>query len=57
MGVQAETCWRCGAAWTAVPEAALRVIEGGAAQVVRQPEVAQVSTAERLTRLVAEARA
>jgi len=57
MGGQQDTCWRCGAAWTAEPHAAephaaLRVIHGGAA-----PEAALQSTAERLSHLVAEARA
>lgn len=59
MGVQEDACWRCGA--TPAPEparAALRLIDGGAsAAVVPPPEVPVVSTAERLARLVAEARA
>jgi len=58
MGVQEDACWRCGV--TAAPEpgrVALRAIEGGAATVVPPPEAPVVSTAERLARLVAEARA
>jgi hypothetical protein len=51
---QEDSCWRCGSSWTASPERALRLIDGGAA---RPAAVAQVSTAERLARLVAEVRA
>jgi hypothetical protein len=52
----AETCPRCGATWAPEPRAALRLIEGGAPPAVRPPEV-HVSTAERIARLIAEARA
>ena len=54
MGAQQDSCWRCGETWASEPKAAvrLRLIEGGAAVAV-QP----VSTADRLARLVAEARA
>ena len=57
MEAQEDTCWRCGASWTsepqaAKPQAALRVIDGGAGS-----GAALQSTAERLARLVAEARA
>jgi hypothetical protein len=58
MGVQEDACWRCGV--TPAPEpgaAALRVIQGGAAAVVQPPADPAVSTADRLARLVAEARA
>ena len=59
MAVQEDTCWKCGAARTsdsdwipdAEPTATLRLINGGAAEVVRP-----ASTAERLARLRAEAR-
>lgn len=58
MGAQEDTCWRCATAWTREPEpAALRLIDGGAASGVEAEEVQQVSTAERLARLIAEARA
>jgi len=58
MAVQEESCWRCGAAWTAdgewmnesKPTTKLRLIHGGAAEAVTPP-----STAERLARLRAEA--
>jgi hypothetical protein len=52
MEAQEDTCWRCGDTWTAEPQAALRLIDGGAAV-----EVQAVSTADRLAQLVAEARA
>lgn len=52
MGAPEETCWRCGADWvTERPKVALRLISGGAAQEFRP-----ASTAQRLARLVAEAR-
>jgi len=57
MEAQEDTCWRCGVAWTDDPAPALRVIDGGAQPAVSAPEVPPVSTAERLARLVAEARA
>jgi hypothetical protein len=62
MAGQEETCWRCGTTWLAPaveewiadpPERTpLRLIRGGAA-----PEVAPLSTVERLARLRAEANA
>jgi hypothetical protein len=57
MGVQEDTCWRCGVAWRAEPRPALRLIEGGAAPDAQPAQIQQVSTAERLARLIAEARA
>jgi hypothetical protein len=54
MEAQEDICWRCDATWAPEPQAVvrLRVIDGGAAA-----EVKPVSTADRLARLVAEARA
>jgi len=65
MGGQEDACWRCGVTWTREPVAgtrepvavALRVIEGGAVRVPKPEAAPVVSTAERLARLVAEARA
>ena len=50
MGVQEDTCWRCGVAWRAEPRPALRLIEGGAAPDAQPAQIQQVSTAERLAR-------
>ena len=62
MRAHQDTCWRCGVTCTPEPHPVLRLIDGGAASGVQpagvQPaEVQQVSTAERLALLVAEARA
>ena len=57
MGVQEDACWRCGVAWSAGPGPTLRLIDGGAAPDARPAQIQQVSTAERLARLIAEARA
>ena len=58
MGGQEDACWRCGVSWTREPRAVtLRVIDGGAARDLPAKEAPVVSTAERLARLVAEARA
>jgi hypothetical protein len=63
MGAQEDACWRCGVsaapdAWVVPPSAArLRVIDGGTAPLVPPEAAPVVSTAERLARLVAEARA
>jgi hypothetical protein len=54
MGAQLDDCWRCGVAWTSEPKGALRVVEGGAGTAAPEPGAA---TAERIARLIAEARA
>ena len=57
MANQDDTCWRCATTWTSEPQRALRLIDGGAAPDVQPQEVRALSTADRLARLVAEARA
>ena len=52
-----DACPRCGVMRSPTPAVTLRLIEGGAAPVVRHEEVAPTSTSERLARLIAQARA